>query len=107
MGFDELAEWADGIDRAFADYLSTTITRLHMHRQEIEAHVRYREIVPEKLFAMTEMMEKNIASMRTFSSSVLRARVLFSIDTDLHNWRGIPIEKVIATLTAINGGNAE
>lgn len=102
--FQELADWIESMDADFKEYISTTIDRLYLCRREIESHVHHREIVPELLYPYTEMMEQHISHMKTFSSEVLRARVLYSNETDLQNWSGIPIESVIAALNAMNGG---
>lgn len=103
--FEELVEWCAGIDADFAEYLSTTIARLYLHRNEIEANVYHRELVPDQLFEYTEELEHHISNMRTFSAEVLRARVLYSADADLQNWSGVPISDVLAALDTLNGGN--
>lgn len=103
--FEELEEWITELDPDFRDYLSTTIDRLHLCRGEIKAHVHYRELIPEQLFALTEEIEHLISNMRTFSAEVLRARLLYSTETDLQNWNGVPITDVLATLNTLNGGN--
>lgn len=102
--FQELADWIENMDSDFREYLSTTIDRLYLYRKEIENHIHYRELVPEQLYPYTEAMEQRISHMKTFSSEVLRARVLYANETDLQNWSGIPIEKVVAALNAMNGG---
>lgn len=103
--FEELVEWVSGLDSDFRNELSTTIDRLYLHREEIEAHVQHRELVPEQLFKFTESMENYILNMRTFSAEVLRARVLYSTDADLLNWSGVPIADVLTALDNLNGGN--
>jgi len=102
--FQELADWIESMDADFKEYISTTIDRLYLCRREIENHVHHRELVPEKLYPYTEMMEQHISHMKTFSSEVLRARVLYSNEADLQNWSGVPIEEVVAALNTMNGG---
>lgn len=102
--FQELVDWIENIDADFREYLSTTIDRLNLYREEIENHIHYRDMVPDLLYPYTEAIEQRISHMKTFSSEVLRARVLYSNETDLQNWSGIPIESVIAALKAMNGG---
>ena len=103
--FEELVEWIEGLDPDFRDEISITIDRLYLHREEIEAHVHHIDLVPEQLFKLTEAIEHHISKMRTFSAEVLRARVLYSADTELQNWSGVPISDVIAALDTLNGGN--
>ena len=103
--FEELREWIADLDPDFKACLSTTIERLDLLNEEIDAHVHYRELVPEQMFTLTEELEHHISNMRTFSAEVLRARVLYSADADLQNWSGIPISDVLAALDTMNGGN--
>lgn len=103
--YAELAEWTTELDPGFKEYLSITIDLLHLHCKEIEAHIYYHEYVPDQMFTQTEAIEHHISKMRTFSSEVLRARTLYSTETDLQNWQGIPIEDVVAALYHMNGGN--
>lgn len=103
--FEELREWIADLDPDFKACLSTTIERLDLLNEEIDAHVHYRELVPEQMFTLTEELEHHILNMRTFSAEVLRARVLYSADADLQNWSGIPISDVLAALDTMNGGN--
>lgn len=103
--FEELHEWIADLDPDFKACLSTTIERLDLLNEEIDAHVHYRELVPEQMFTLTEEIEHHISNMRTFSAEVLRARVLYSADADLQNWSGVPISDVLAALDTMNGGN--
>ena len=105
--FDELVEWTTELDPDFKDYLSITIDRLYLHQNEIEAHVHYRDLIPEQLFKLTEEIEYYISNMRTFSAEVLRARLLYSAEADLQNWNGVPITNVLAALNALNGGDTK
>ena len=103
--FDELVEWTAELDPDFKDYLSITIERLYLHQNEIEAHVYYKDLVPEQLFKLTEEIEYHISNMRTFSAEVLRARLLYSTEVDLQNWNGVPITNVLTALNTLNGGD--
>ena len=103
--FEELVEWIAELDPDFKDYLSLTIDRLYLHQNEIEAHVHYRDLIPEQLFKLTEEIEYHISNMRTFSAEVLRARLLYSTEADLQNWNGVPITNVLTTLNTLNGGD--
>lgn len=103
--YAELEEWVSELDSDFKDHLSTTIDLLHLHRAEIEAHIHYRERVPDLIFTQTEEIEHQISKMRTFSAEVLRARMLYSKEADLQNWHGIPIGDVVDALDHMNGGN--
>lgn len=108
--YEELVEWAENTDSVFKECLSATITQLELHRPEIEAHTQHREMVPERLCALTSRIESMLSDMRTFSAEVLRARVLYSSNinkTDLQNWHGVPIEDSISALDALNGGNKQ
>ena len=102
--FQELVDWIDNTDADFRNHLSTTIDRLHWCRKAIENHIHYRHLVPEQLYPCTEAIEQHISRMKTFSPEVLQARVLYSNETDLQNWSGIPIEDVVAALNTMNGG---
>lgn len=103
--FEELEEWIERLNPEFKEELSTTIDRLYLQQNQIEAHVHHREYVPKNLFTLTEQMEQYISKMRTFSAEVLRARVLYSVEADLENWSGIPIENVIQELEILKGDN--
>lgn len=96
--YEELTEWADALGPDFKEQLSATLLQLQLYQPELEAHVQYRELVPERLYSLTERLEELISSMRTFSDEVLKARVLYSTNTDLQNWRGVPIENAISAL---------
>ena len=47
-------------------------------------------------------LEYVLSKAKIFSEDMLKARVLYAVDTDLKDWRGIPIEKVIAALKDMN-----
>lgn len=99
--YDELTDWASDLDPDFEEQLSATLLQLQIYKPELEAHVQNKELVPDRLFPLTQRLEELISSMRTFSDEVLKARVLYSADTDLHDWRGVPIEDAIVTLENI------
>ena len=96
--YDELVEWIETVDDAFREELSVTEYQLQYYRQEIEAHMHHRDSVPDRLYRLTDRLEEILKKKRTFSTEVLKARVLYSRDADLDDWRGIPIEDVITTL---------
>lgn len=96
--YDELTDWASDLEPDFKELLSATLLQLQIYHAELEAHVQYKEKVPDRLFALTQRLEELISSMRTFSDEVLKARVLYSTDVDLHDWRGVPIEDAIVAL---------
>ena len=58
--FEELREWIADLDPDFNACLSTTIERLDLLNEEIEAHVHYRELVPEQMFTLTEELEHHM-----------------------------------------------
>lgn len=96
--YDELVEWIETVDDAFREELSVTEYQLQYYRQEIEAHMHHRDAVPDRLYRLTSRLEEILKKKRTFSTEVLKARVLYFRDADLDDWRGIPIEDVITTL---------
>lgn len=95
--YDELVDWSESVDENFKEYLDITIMQLHTYKNEIDAHVHNYDSVPEQLHTLTSRLEEVISnkSLKTFSNEVLRARVLYSVETDLQNWNGVPIENVI------------
>ena len=81
-----------------------------MYKQQISSHVEHRELVPERLYALTSRLEKLISSMRIFSAEVLKARILYTVETDLQHWTGVPLDDVLSTYEQQvhnNGGNEE
>ena len=58
--FEELREWIAELDPDFNACLSTTIERLDLLNEEIDAHVHYRELVPEQMFTLTEELEHHM-----------------------------------------------
>jgi len=96
--YDELVEWIETVDDDFREELSVTEYQLQYYRQEIEAHMHHRDAVPDRLYRLTSRLEEILKKKRTFSTEVLKARVMYSRDADLDDWQGIPIENVITTL---------
>ena len=58
--FEELREWIADLDPDFKACLSTTIEQLYLLNEEIDAHVHYRELVPEQMFTLTEELEHHM-----------------------------------------------
>lgn len=96
--YDELIEWTETVDCEFKEQLSATVIQLKEYRKEIEAHVLNYTDVPEQLHYFTSRLEELIRSLKTFSTEVLRARVLYSTDVELNDWCGVPIEAAIKAL---------
>ena len=96
--YDELIEWTESVDGEFKEQLTATIMQLKEYRNEVEAHVLNRNEVPEQLHYFTSRLEELIRPLRTFSTEVLRARVLYSADAVLDDWRGIPIDTAIKAI---------
>lgn len=96
--YDELIEWTESVDGEFKEQLITTIIQLKEYRNEIEAHVLNHNDVPEQLHYFTSRLEELIQPLRTFSTEVLRARVLYSADAELNDWRGVPIDAAIKAI---------
>lgn len=108
--YHELEEWLDSTDAEFREALSATKFQLQTYKQQITAHVEHRELVPKQLYALTFKLENFISSMRTFSDEILKARVLYGIETDLEHWSGVPLDEVLAAFDQQvhnNGGNEE
>ena len=96
--YDELIEWTDSVDGEFKEQLTATVMQLKEYRSEIEAHVLNYTEVSEQLHYFTARLEELIRVPRTFSTEVLRARVLYSTDVTLDDWCGAPIEAAIKAL---------
>jgi len=96
--YDELIEWTESVDDKFKEQLTATIMQLKEYRNEIEAHVLNHNEVPEQLHFFTSRLNELIRPQRTFSTEVLRARVLYSTDVTLDDWRGVPIEAAIKAI---------
>ena len=106
--FRELEEWLNSADPEFQEAMSATIFQLQTYKQQIASHVEHRELVPERLYALTSRLEKLISSMRTFSDEILKARILYSVDSDIEHWNGVPLDEVLAVFDQQvhdNGGN--
>ena len=62
----------------------------------------------DRLYALTSRLEGVISGMRTFSDEILKARILYSVDSDLEHWNGVPLDEVLAVFDQQvydNGGN--
>lgn len=108
--YDELEEWMNSVNPEFQEAMSATKFQLQMYKQQIAAHVEHREIVPEGLHILTSRLESLISRMRTFSDEVLKARILYAVESDLEHWSGVPLDDVLATYEQQvhnNGGNEE
>ena len=100
--YDELVEWIDAVDDDFRQEMSATEYQLQHYRQEFEAHMNHRDAVPDGLYRLTSRLEEILKKKRTFSTEVLKAKVLYSRDTDLQDWQGVPIVDVITALEKID-----
>lgn len=96
--YDELIEWTESVDGEFKEQLTATVMQLKEYQNEIEAHVLNYTEVPEQLHYFTARFEELIKVPRTFSTEVLRARVLYSADAKLDDWRGVPIDAAIKAI---------
>ncbi len=96
--YHELEEWLDSADPEFQEAMSATKLQLETYKRQIAAHVEHRELVPEHLHMLTSRLERLISRMRTFSDEVLKARILYSVKSDLEHWRGVPLDEVLAVL---------
>lgn len=108
--YQELEEWLNSADAEFQEALSATKLQLETYRHQIAAHVEHRELVPENLFILTSQLGELLVHTHIFSDEVLKARILYAVESDLEHWRGVPIIDVITTLAQqvnINGGNEE
>ena len=93
-----MIEWTESVDGEFKEQLTATVMQLKEYRNEIEAHVFNYTEVPEQLHYFTSRLEELIKVPRTFSTEVLRARVLYSADSELNDWCGIPIDAAIKAI---------
>ena len=100
--FQELLDWTDSLGDDFKSALNTTIMQLNVYRTQIEAQLQHWSDIPENLFRLTSKLENLMSrpKFRTFSEEILKARLLYSVKTNLQDWRGIPIEAVIHVLEA-------
>lgn len=108
--FRELEEWINSADPEFQEAMSATKFQLQTYKQQISAHVEHREIVPEGLHILASRLESLISRMRTFSDEVLKARILYTVESDLEHWSGIPLDDVLSAYEQQvhnNGGNEE
>ncbi len=98
----DLDTWTSHVDQGFRSYLEATIIRLNAYKDLIYQHELHRDLVPDRLYALTNRVEELISQARTFSDAQLKARLLYSVPSELDDWRGIPIETVIAALEEMN-----
>ena len=96
--YEELMEWADSVCEDTRDYMAPSLYLLQAYRSEIETQTQHREVVPARLAEYVSELENLLSQAKTFSEDILKARVLYSVDTDLQDWRGAPIQDVILTL---------
>lgn len=99
--YEELMEWANSVSEDTNDYLSSSLYLLQAYRNEIEAQTQHREAVPARLAEYVSQLEALLSQAKTFSEDILKARMLYSADADLQDWRGIPIEDVIRALSGL------
>ena len=100
--YNKIRAWTETVCPGLKKELNATILRLELYREAIYQHELHPERVPENLFYLTEGLEKEVSSMRTYSDACLKARLLFSVETDTENWQGVPIEEVTGKLKEIN-----
>lgn len=106
--YHELEEWWDSVDLEFQEAMSVTRLQLQIYKHQIAAHVEHKELVPEQLYELTSRLEREISNMRIFSDIVLKAKVLYSVESDLNHWNGVPLDDVLAAFNQgvyNNGGN--
>lgn len=99
---NDLDAWTAYVDPDFRSHLEATIFRLNVYKDLIYQHELHRDLVPDGLYALTNRVEELLSETRTFSDAQLKARLLYSTPADLDDWRGIPIETVIAALEEMN-----
>ena len=100
--FEELQEWADTTCDDIKECMALPLYLLEVYHNEIKAQTQYREVVPERLSDYLTELESLLSEAKVFSDAVLKARALYSVETDLKDWHGIPIETVIAALGDMN-----
>ena len=96
--FDELQEWADSICDDSKECMAPSLYLLQAYQRAIEAQTQHRDIVPNLLADYVSQLEELLSQAKTFSEDILKARVLYVINTDLYDWRGVPVQDVIRTL---------
>lgn len=94
--YHELKEWMDSVDPEFREAMSATKVQLETYEQQIAAHVEHKELVPDRLYTLTSRLESVISRMHTFSDKVLKARILYAVESDLEHWHGVPLDDVLA-----------
>ncbi|MBR0194826.1 MAG: transposase [Paludibacteraceae bacterium] len=96
--YAELKEWADSVCDDTNAFLAPSLYLLKEYRSEIEAQTQHRKAVPARLAEYVSELEDLLSQAKTFSEDILKARVLYAVDTDLQDWRGVPIQNVIQAL---------
>lgn len=99
---NDLDTWTAHVDSGFRNHLEATILRLNAYKDLIYQHELHRDLIPDRLYALTSRVEELISQARTFSDAQLKARLLYSVPSELDDWRGIAIETVIAVLEEMN-----
>ena len=97
--YKELEEWAKEAHSETVEQMPATLYLLQAYRSEIEAQTQHRDAVPNRLNYYIHDLEAVLSNGKITSLEVLKARVLYSVETDLQNWRGVPITDVIDTLS--------
>lgn len=100
--YEELTEWADSVCDDTKEFMASSLYLLQAFRREIEAQTQHREDVAARLVEYVSELEDLLSQAKTFSEDVLKARVLYAVDTDLQDWRGVPIQNVIQALQDMN-----
>lgn len=96
--YQELKEWSDTACEDTRDYMAPSLYLLQAYQHEIEAQTQHREEVPDRLDDYISQLEEQLSHAKTFSEDILKARVLYAVDTNLEDWHGVPIQDVIRAL---------
>ena len=102
--YEELLEWAKSACDDIWDCMALSLYLLQTYRAEIEAQTQHREAVPDRLSEYLSQFKELLSKAKTFSEDILKARALYSVEADLQDWRGIPIEDVIEALSDMRIG---
>lgn len=96
--YEELIEWADSAEPETKEQMLDTLVYLQAYRAEIEAQTQHRDEVPNRLNDYLSELETTLSQAKISSEETLKARVLYSVETDIQDWRGVPLETVTNTL---------
>ena len=99
--YEELLEWSESACEDLRACMQPSLYLLEVYRDQIEAQTQHRDAVPARLTDYTDQLEGLLLQAKTFSADILKARTLYSVHTDLRDWRGIPIEDVIHALNGL------